>query len=53
MARLYARSPDGFMTRDARPKPLRAGVLGRMPPIASDHEIIEPLSQKAKQDSEA
>ncbi|MEM8759590.1 MAG: DUF1636 domain-containing protein [Pseudomonadota bacterium] len=40
---LYRRSPDGFMARADRPEPMRAGVLGRLPPIASDHEVIEPL----------
>ncbi len=41
LARLYQKSPDGFMARDARPEPMRAGVLGRLPPIASEHEIVE------------
>ena len=45
LVRLYAESPGGFMARDARPEPMRAGVLGRLPPIGSTHEIVEPLSQ--------
>ena len=48
LAHLYGQSPDGFMARDARPEPMRAGVLGRLPPIASEHEIIEPLAPLAK-----
>lgn len=48
LARLYRQSPDGFMARDARPEPMRAGVLGRLPPIASEHEIIEPFAPLAK-----
>ncbi|MEM8665586.1 MAG: DUF1636 domain-containing protein [Pseudomonadota bacterium] len=43
LLRLYAQSPGGFMARDARPEPMRAGVLGRLPPIGSSHEVIEPL----------
>ena len=30
---LYLKSPDGFMERHQRPKPLRASILGRVPPI--------------------
>ncbi|MEL6187976.1 MAG: DUF1636 domain-containing protein [Myxococcota bacterium] len=30
---LYARTTDGFMPRDQRPKSLRASVLGRVPPL--------------------
>ncbi|MEO1272021.1 MAG: DUF1636 domain-containing protein [Myxococcota bacterium] len=29
---LYVRTTDGFMPRDRRPKPLRASILGRVPP---------------------
>jgi predicted metal-binding protein len=43
LVRLYAGSPAGFMARCARPEPMRAGVLGRLPPIGSTHEIVEPL----------
>ena len=43
LVRIYAQSPDGFMARADRPPPMRAGVLGRLPPIGSVHEIIEPL----------
>ncbi|MEM6848142.1 MAG: DUF1636 domain-containing protein [Pseudomonadota bacterium] len=43
LVRLYAQSPGGFMARADRPPPMRAGVLGRLPPIGSAHDIIEPL----------
>ncbi|MEM1345489.1 MAG: DUF1636 domain-containing protein [Pseudomonadota bacterium] len=33
LAKLYADSPDGFLERNARPKPMQAGVLGRLPPL--------------------
>lgn len=42
---LYSESVEGFMPRDERPVPMRAGVLGRLPPIGSQHEVIEPLPQ--------
>jgi len=29
---LYLRNPEGFMTREQRPKPLRGSILGRVPP---------------------
>ncbi|MEL7153713.1 MAG: DUF1636 domain-containing protein [Pseudomonadota bacterium] len=44
VAELYAQSPEGFMNRDERPEPMRSGVLGRLPPIGSTHEIVEPLA---------
>ncbi len=44
LVRLYAKSPEGFMARDARPEPMRAGVLGRLPPMGSNHAIVEPLT---------
>lgn len=43
LLRLYAVSPDGFMPRDARPEPIRAGILGRIPPLGRPHELVEPL----------
>lgn len=33
--RLYVAKPDGFMERAKRPHALRAGVLGRVPPLGS------------------
>lgn len=39
----YARSADGFMARADRPTVLQAGVLGRIPPLGFDGELVEPL----------
>ncbi|MEM7178073.1 MAG: DUF1636 domain-containing protein [Pseudomonadota bacterium] len=46
LAALYLRTPHGFMARDERPKPLRAGVLGRVPPLGWSGAAVEtiPLS---------
>ncbi|MEM6932245.1 MAG: DUF1636 domain-containing protein [Pseudomonadota bacterium] len=41
LARLYAASPNGFMARDARPKPIQAGVLGRVPPLGWRGDAVE------------
>ncbi len=37
---LYIESLDGFMPREERPKPLRAGVLGRVPPSPGGSSCI-------------
>lgn len=44
VADLYRQSSDGFMTRDERPEPMRAGVLGRLPAMRSEHEVIEQIA---------
>lgn len=33
---LYLRNPEGVMPREQRPKRLRAGVLGRVPPLPDE-----------------
>ncbi|MEO1532663.1 MAG: DUF1636 domain-containing protein, partial [Pseudomonadota bacterium] len=38
---LYAESADGFMAREARPRPLQAGVLGRVPPLGWRGDAVE------------
>ncbi|MEM6354874.1 MAG: DUF1636 domain-containing protein [Pseudomonadota bacterium] len=38
---LYAASPNGFMARGARPKPMQAGVLGRVPPLGWRGDAVE------------
>ncbi|MEM6849524.1 MAG: DUF1636 domain-containing protein [Pseudomonadota bacterium] len=43
LLRIYAGSATGFMGRDERPEPMRAGILGRIPPLHRPHEIVEPL----------
>ena len=37
---LYAETVDGFMPREDRPKPLRASVLGRIPPFPGEPSCI-------------
>lgn len=38
---LYLRSPTGFMARSDRPEPMRAGVLGRVPPLGWSGAAVE------------
>ena len=38
---LYLASPEGFMERRDRPEALRAGILGRVPPLGSTHPIVQ------------
>lgn len=40
---LYRAAPEGFLTRDARPAPLRASILGRLPPLGTASDLIIPL----------
>ncbi|MEO1457946.1 MAG: DUF1636 family protein, partial [Pseudomonadota bacterium] len=40
-AQRYAESAHGFMARDARPLPMRAGVLGRVPPLGWRGDAVE------------
>ena len=42
LARQYAQAPDGLVARADRPKPLRAGILGRIPPLGLDGDPIDP-----------
>ena len=37
---LYMKTPNGFMTRERRPKSLRSSILGRVPPITGDNPCI-------------
>ena len=37
---LYMNSPKGFMARDTRPKSLRRGILGRVPPLEENEGCI-------------
>jgi predicted metal-binding protein len=39
----YAAAPEGFLAREDRPAPLRAGILGRVPPLSSASDLIVPL----------
>ncbi len=37
---LYQREPEGFLARNVRPEPLRASILGRLPPIGSQSSVV-------------
>ncbi|MBV6658665.1 MAG: DUF1636 domain-containing protein [Devosiaceae bacterium] len=41
LAHQYAASPDGLVPRDERREPLRAGILGRIPPLGYAGEAID------------
>ncbi|MEL6766597.1 MAG: DUF1636 domain-containing protein [Pseudomonadota bacterium] len=41
LVKLYAESADGFMAREARPRPMQAGVLGRLPPLGWRGDAVE------------
>lgn len=40
---LYRAAPEGFLTRDARPEPLRAAILARLPPLGTASELVSDL----------
>jgi predicted metal-binding protein len=40
---LYRAAPEGFLTREARPAPLRAAILGRLPPLGTASDLVTPL----------
>ncbi|MEO1293575.1 MAG: DUF1636 domain-containing protein [Pseudomonadota bacterium] len=40
---LYMAAPEGFLTRDARPAPLQASILGRLPPVDTASTLVMPL----------
>ena len=37
---LYMKTPNGFMTREKRPKSLRSSILGRVPPLKGENSCI-------------
>lgn len=43
VATAYADAPDGFLPRPDRPEVLRAGILGRIPPMVFSGDLVEPL----------
>ena len=45
-AEMYASAPEGFVLRNDRPEVLRAGILGRYPPIKTASELVSTLSKK-------
>ena len=47
VAAAYADAKDGFLPRPARPEVLRAGILGRIPPLGFAGSLVEPLPLSA------
>ncbi len=41
LAARYAAVPDGLIQRADRPEPLRAGILGRIPPLVFDDDLVD------------
>jgi len=41
LAARYAAVPDGLIQRADRPEPLRAGILGRIPPLFLENDLID------------
>ena len=39
-AELFQNAPEGFVLRSERPKVLRAGILGRYPPIKTNSDLV-------------
>jgi len=48
---LYGQAPEGFLARDARPGPLRAGILARLPPPGTASGLVSDL--RAVREAEA
>jgi len=44
VAAAYAEAEGGYLPRPVRPKVLRAGILGRIPPLGFAGDPVEPLS---------
>ncbi len=44
VAAAYAEAEAGYLPRPARPEVLRAGILGRIPPLGFAGDLVEPLS---------
>jgi len=49
VATAYADATDGFLPRSARPEVLRAGILGRVPPLEHAGDLVEPLQAHTPQ----
>ena len=39
----YTATSNGFLLRSERPVALRAGILGRIPPLGCRDDLVEPL----------
>ncbi|MDE0211920.1 MAG: DUF1636 domain-containing protein [Boseongicola sp.] len=42
---LYLAAPEGFLRREARPEPLRARILGRLPPPGSSSDLVTSIEE--------
>ena len=40
LSRLYLEAPEGFLSRAERPEPLRASILGRLPPPETESPLV-------------
>ena len=47
LSSLYADAPEGFLHREERPEPLRAGILGRVPPPDTASALVSPLVRES------
>lgn len=47
VAAAYVNSPDGFLPRNVRPEVLQPGILGRIPPLGFEGDLIETLDLTA------
>ena len=47
LSSLYLEAPEGFLRRGERPEPLRAGILGRLPPSNTTSDLVTPLLKEA------
>ena len=43
--KMYKNAPEGFVLRNDRPKVMRAGILGRFPPIETTSELVSTLKK--------
>ncbi|MEM8854827.1 MAG: DUF1636 domain-containing protein [Pseudomonadota bacterium] len=48
----YAQEPEGFLPRDRRPEPLQAGILGRIPPLVTDSDLVTTLADDVHRERE-
>ena len=44
LAAAYAEAVDGFLPRHERPEVMRAGILGRIPPLGFEGDLVELLA---------
>mgnify|MGYP005872301631 CR=1 FL=1 len=47
---IYRSAPEGFLVRDARPAPLRASILGHLPPLYTSSDLVIDLRSEPDAD---